>query len=170
MSAVPPDELLHRIGQTQPPLSGTESVPLGLAALTAVGFPATWLAVRHLQVMAHEGSRALVGSAMGMKILGVKLMPDATGVTGMRPGGSGGRFLAAPGRVPGASVGTQTAAAYEISWLLMLSGIRIVACHWTAAADAAALARLPRIGRPAWAWLWLAGTVAALAAGGSMLI
>jgi hypothetical protein len=72
---------LSRIGETQAPLPGAVSVFIGFAALAAVVVQEFWLLTRHVNTIAHEGAHALVGSAVGRKVKGVRLKPDATGAT-----------------------------------------------------------------------------------------
>jgi hypothetical protein len=69
-----------------------------------------------------------------------------------------------------ASVGTETAVAYAVAWFLLLSGVRKVIYRWTDAADAGSLASMTHIWRGFWVLLWLAGSVAAVAIGGSLLV
>ena len=68
------------------------------------------------------------------------------------------------------SAGTQTATAYGTTWFLLLAGVRQVIDHGAKAFDAALLAKITHIGKGFWVWLWLAGTLYALAVGGSMLV
>jgi hypothetical protein len=72
---------LSRIGETQAPLPGAVSVFIGFAAFTAVVVQEFWLLTRHVDTIAHEGAHAIVGSAVGRKVNGVRLRPDATGET-----------------------------------------------------------------------------------------
>ena len=58
---------------TLAPLSGTEAVLVGLAALAVVAIPFLWPLVEQFNVMAHEGAHALVGFAMGFKSDGVTM-------------------------------------------------------------------------------------------------
>lgn len=81
--------LIGEIGAAQPPLTRPGAALVGLAALGAVGLSASWRVVRHIQVMAHEASHAVVGSALGMRITGVRLMRDGRGETRMRTGRGG---------------------------------------------------------------------------------
>jgi len=74
-------EALSRIGQTQPPLPAAASVLIGFAALAAVGVQEIWLITRHVNTIAHEGAHAIVGSAIGRKVHGVRLRPNAEGDT-----------------------------------------------------------------------------------------
>ena len=69
-----------------------------------------------------------------------------------------------------ASVGTETAVAYAVAWFLLLSGVRKVLYRGTGAGDAAILAGITHIGRGFWVLLWLLGTIAAVAIGGSLLV
>jgi hypothetical protein len=69
-----------------------------------------------------------------------------------------------------ATVTTETVAAYAAAWLLLLSGVRKVIYRGTGAADAVNLRQITYIGRGFWVLLWLAGSVAAVAVGGSWLV
>jgi Peptidase M50B-like len=69
-----------------------------------------------------------------------------------------------------AAVGTQTAVAYGVAWFLLLSGVRKVIYRGTGAGDAGNLASMTHIGRSFWVLLWLAGSVAAVAVGGALLV
>jgi hypothetical protein len=78
--------VLSRIGQTQAPLPASAAVVIGLAALAAVGVQEIWLLARHVNTIAHEGAHAIAGSAVGQRIRGVKLQPNATGATAISGG------------------------------------------------------------------------------------
>jgi hypothetical protein len=69
-----------------------------------------------------------------------------------------------------ASAGAETVAAYAVAWFLLLSGVRVVLEHNLDAADARGLANITHIGRGFWVLLWLAGSVGAVAIGGSWLV
>lgn len=64
----------------------------------------------------------------------------------------------------------QSIAAYTIAWLLLLSGVRRVIEVGTESSDGASLRDLTHLPRFLWFLLWLAGTVAAVAIGGDLLI
>jgi hypothetical protein len=64
----------------------------------------------------------------------------------------------------------QMVAGYAIAWLFLLIGVRQIVEHGVSASDGAVLASRTAIPRLAWALLWLAATLAALAVGGSMLV
>jgi hypothetical protein len=66
--------------------------------------------------------------------------------------------------------GGQVAVAYGIAWFLLVSGVQVVLQHGRDAGDAIALRQLTRLPRGLWAGVWLAGSAAALAVGGSLLI
>src|SRR5260370_37622229 len=86
MSGPPLQEMVHRIGETQPKLPVGTSLGIGLAALAAVGFPGTWMFIRYFTTMAHEGSHVVMRSLLGFKITGVDLnMKDADGETRYDP-------------------------------------------------------------------------------------
>jgi Peptidase M50B-like len=72
--------------------------------------------------------------------------------------------------VRNASIGTETVAAYLITWLLLLSGVRVVVQHGPGAKDAGILASSTHIPRVLWCGLWLVGTTVALVLGGSLLV
>jgi hypothetical protein len=59
---------------------------------------------------------------------------------------------------------------YAMTWLLLLSGIRVAASHGAGALDADNLRRTTHIPRQIWALLWLAGTVLSLVVGGKWLV
>ena len=65
--------VLSRIGETQAPLPAAAAVLVGLAALAAVSLQEIWLVARHVNVIAHEGAHAAIGSAAGRKVRGVTL-------------------------------------------------------------------------------------------------
>jgi hypothetical protein len=58
---------------------------------------------------------------------------------------------------------------YGLAWLLLLSGVRIILLHGSAAGDAQTLRGLTKIPRGFWSRLWLAGSVAALIFGATLL-
>ena len=67
-------------------------------------------------------------------------------------------------------VGAQIVGAYALTWLLLLSGVRRVVEIGARSSDGAELSQLTMIPRVIWSLLWLAATLAALAAGGKMLV
>src|ERR1022692_5059598 len=85
--------VLDRIGQTQAPLTPTVAMLLGIAVLAIVVLPATWLVVRYVETMAHEGAHALVGSSAGGRIQGVRLKPNKDGETLVSSTGSAGDVI-----------------------------------------------------------------------------
>jgi Peptidase M50B-like len=68
------------------------------------------------------------------------------------------------------SVGAETITAYLVAWFLLLSGLRVVLEHNLGAGDAGILAGMTHIWRGFWVLLWLAGSIAAVAIGGSLLV
>jgi Peptidase M50B-like len=76
------------VDATQTPLSGTETVLIGLAVSAVVIPSATWQLVQHFQVMAHEGMHGAVGSLSGRKVGWIELKSNADGETTVvaRPG------------------------------------------------------------------------------------
>ena len=67
MAAAAHNTVLDQIGQTQAPLPTSIVAFLGLVVFAAIMLP-TWLLVRHVTTMAHEGAHALVGWAFGGKV------------------------------------------------------------------------------------------------------
>ena len=69
-----------------------------------------------------------------------------------------------------APIRDQVIAAYAITWLLLLSGVRRTFERGAGARDAEILSDRTFIPRVIWALLWMAGTLGAVAVGGSMLV
>jgi hypothetical protein len=218
--------VLDRIGQTQAHLPAMVVELLGLVVLGLVVLP-TWLVVRYVDTMAHEGAHALMGSSTGWKVRGVRLEPNGDGSTDVgSPGGLafvaigvvgylgpsafglGAAKLISLGHIVAvlwlallllavllttvsnnfgrcsvvitglllylvaryAAIGAETVVAYLITWFLLLSGLRVVLVHRLGAKDAVILAGKTHIPRLLWVGAWLAGTVAALLVGGSLLV
>jgi len=65
---------------------------------------------------------------------------------------------------------TQVIAAYATAWLLLLSGVRTIIQHGLDAVDAGTLRGATGIPKLLWSLLWLAGSPAAVAVGGRMLV
>jgi hypothetical protein len=72
------------------------------------------------------------------------------------------------GRYP--PVAVQIVAAYAIAWLLLLSGVRGILVRGTGSDDGAKLTARTHLPQLFWFLLWLAATLAAVAAGGKMLV
>jgi hypothetical protein len=66
--------------------------------------------------------------------------------------------------------GGEKVTAYGLTWLLLLSGVRVAVIRGANASDAWALNELTRIPRQLWALLWLAGTVLAVIIGGKWMV
>jgi hypothetical protein len=69
-----------------------------------------------------------------------------------------------------APAAAQTVAAYGITWLLLLSGVRRVLEVGIRSGDAGDLRKLTHIPMFVWFLLWLAATSGAVALGGSLLV
>lgn len=65
---------------------------------------------------------------------------------------------------------TELIAAYAMTWLLLLSGIRVAVNHGSSATDADNLNKMTHLPHMFWAAAWFTGTVAALMYGGSLLV
>ena len=68
------------------------------------------------------------------------------------------------------SVGAGSVTAYAVAWFLLLSGVRVVFDRGINAADAGNLAKLTHTRPGCWVWLWLIGSILALAVGGTLLV
>jgi hypothetical protein len=66
---------------TQVPLSGTETILIGLVVAVVVILSATWQLLGHFHVMAHEGMHAAVGSLSGGTVRGIAMNDRAEGET-----------------------------------------------------------------------------------------
>ena len=66
--------------------------------------------------------------------------------------------------------GLEEVIVYGMTWLLLLSGVRVAVAHGAGAGDARNLSRTTHIPRQIWALLWLAGTLLAVVAGGKWLV
>ncbi len=69
-----------------------------------------------------------------------------------------------------ASTGLQVVMAYGMTWLLLLSGVRVALQHGANAGDADTLNGITHLPRQLWALLWLAGTLGAVYIGVRLLI
>src|SRR5215469_13901128 len=65
-----------------------------------------------------------------------------------------------------AHTGLEEVIVYGMTWLLLLSGVRVAVAHGAGAKDAENLTKVTHIPRQIWALLWLAGTLTAVIAGG----
>jgi hypothetical protein len=66
--------------------------------------------------------------------------------------------------------GIEEVIVYGMTWLLLLSGVRVAMSHGAGAEDARILAGMTSVPRTIWALLWLAGTVLAVIIGGKWLV
>ena len=72
---------------TQAPLSSAEAALTGLVVLIVVAFELTWMIVRHIVVMAHEGAHAIFASLSGRGVESIKLKLNGDGATTPKRGG-----------------------------------------------------------------------------------
>lgn len=66
--------------------------------------------------------------------------------------------------------GLEEVIVYGMTWLLLLSGVRVAVADGAGAGDAGNLSRTTYIPSQIWALLWLAGTLLAVAVGGKWLV
>jgi Peptidase M50B-like len=81
------------VSATQETLSGGIAALIGLVTLAVVAFDATWVVVRHVTVMAHEGAHAVAGSLLFRGVNGITINTKAEGGTRIGPGGSLGSII-----------------------------------------------------------------------------
>jgi hypothetical protein len=216
-------EAMHPI---HPPLSGGESIVIGLVVAAVVMIPLLWAPVNHFSTMTHEGAHALLAVILGLTVTEVVLDRHAGGKTsivgeglkavlvvgigylGPSLFGLGAAKIISLGSpvtvlwllilllvlvlfllgrsfglvsVPIAialcylilrytHAGTEVVAAYAVTWLLLLAGVRHAVGDGIRAADAHTLRSRTHLPRLLWAGLWLAGTGAALLIGGKLLV
>jgi Peptidase M50B-like len=88
------DAALREVGALQSHLPGPLSAAVGAVSLVAAVVPALWQMTRHFETIAHEGAHAIVGSAMGRTVTGVRMNRSAEGRTRLDPGSGPGFVLA----------------------------------------------------------------------------
>ena len=79
---------------TQTPLSGTNTVLIGLVVSMVIIPSATWELIQHFQVMAHEAMHGVVGSLSGRTVQWIELKPNADGATKIDPPSGPGYLVA----------------------------------------------------------------------------
>jgi Peptidase M50B-like len=215
------------VSATQDILSGGIAALIGLVALVMVAFDASWVVVRHVTVMAHEGAHAVAGWVLLRGVNGVTINRRAEGATKTGTGGSlgsivigfvgyigpsafglGAAKLIQLGHSPAvlwvtlfllvilltalsrsfgivtvvlagalvffvaryAPMGTQIVAAYGVTWLLLLSGVRRILEIGLGSQDGKDLRGLTRIPHLLWSLLWLAAAVGAVILGARWLV
>jgi Peptidase M50B-like len=131
----PRGSVLHGMSAVQAHLPAAASAGLGLLALAAAVLPALWTVTQHVNVMAHEGAHAAMGSATGRRIVYVKMSSKGEGAT--RSVGSGlGILTSAAGYLGPSAFGLAAAELIRVG--------HPVAVLWIAVAALAALAVLAR--------------------------
>lgn len=65
---------------------------------------------------------------------------------------------------------TEVVLAYSLTWLLLLSGVRVAFAHNVSGGDAHSLRERTYLPRILWAVIWMGGTIAALLYGGDLLV
>jgi Peptidase M50B-like len=215
------------VSATQDILSGGIAALIGLVALVVIAFDATWVVVRHVTVMAHEGAHAVAGSVLLRGVNGITINRKAEGATSIGTGGGlgsiiigfvgyigpsafglGAAKLIELGHSPAvlwvtlfllvilltalsrsfgiltvilagalvffvaryAPMGTQIVAAYGVTWLLLLSGVRRILEIGLASQDGRDLRSLTRIPQLLWSLLWLAAAIGAVILGARWLV
>ncbi|HEU5421457.1 MAG TPA: M50 family metallopeptidase [Streptosporangiaceae bacterium] len=85
---------VRQIGELQAHLPASASVLIGAVALAAAVLPGLSQLTRYVNTMAHEGAHAVMGSAMGSRVMGVTLRGNGEGRTSLKPSSGGGFILA----------------------------------------------------------------------------
>lgn len=131
MAAATHNTVLDQIGQTQPPLPTSIVVLLGLAVFAVIMLP-TWVLLRHVTTMAHEGAHALVSWTFGGKVQSVTMQSNGSGLTNVSFTRNAGRFLSVVAGYIGPS-------AFGLAAAKLISIGHIVAVLWLALLLLAAL-------------------------------
>jgi len=184
--------MLSRIGEIQTPLPASQAILIGLLAAIVVYARTLWSIVNYAETVVHEGAHALAGIVTGRRIRSVKINTNGGGSTTMVPDTGFGLaamlllvrncfglvvilicgallFLV----VRYATAGTETVVAYGVTWFLLISGPKVASVAARKpkdVGDAGILAGMTFLWPSAWCFLWMAGTIAALIAGGAILI
>lgn len=210
-----------------PPLSPSDSVLVGLAALAITMIPVLRAMSGHFSVMGREGAHALLAFFVGFSIGEIVLDRHSGGKTSVIAGeglrlilvlvlgylgpslfGLAAAWIIATGHpvaviwmtamllvlmmfliarsfgylsVPIAIVvlvgvlrlwhgRADVYVAYGMTWLLLLTGVRFALVDGLKAENAQRLAKATFVPRALWALVWLAGSAAALLAGGNLLV
>jgi hypothetical protein len=66
--------------------------------------------------------------------------------------------------------GLEEVIVYGMTWLLLISGVRVAVAHGAGAGDAGNLSRTTHIPSQIWALLWMGGTLLAVVVGGKWLV
>jgi hypothetical protein len=111
------------VDATQTPLSGTETVLIGLVVSAVVIPSATWQLVQHFQVMAHEGMHGVVGSLSGRKVEWIELKSNAEGGTKVAP-------IPGPGSLVTAFAGYLGPSAFGLGAARLIQFGHIIAVLW----------------------------------------
>jgi Peptidase M50B-like len=73
---------------TQAPLPRNEVIAIGIAVLALVAYEETWQVLAHFQVLAHEGTHAIVRSVTGGTVTGITVDANSKGETKFKGGSS----------------------------------------------------------------------------------
>ncbi len=114
------------MSMTQSPLSGVEAVLIGLVVLAAVAFEATWLVLRYVMVMAHEGAHAVMGSLLFRGVQGITMDAKGQGLTTLVRGGT------LPGTVLFKFVGYVGPSLFGLGAALLIKAGHIASMLWVA--------------------------------------
>jgi uncharacterized membrane protein len=144
-----PNALLRQVVTTFVGYLGPSAFGLGAAKLIVLGHitAVLWLAVVFLVLLL------------------LKLDPPSFGCISV-PAAIAALYLVIRYR----SAGLDAFMAYGVTWLLLLSGVRVAVQDGARADDAGALRGLTHLPRFLWALLWLAGTLLAVVIAGRMLV
>jgi Peptidase M50B-like len=128
---------LHGLGALQPHLPPGTSAAVGALALGAAILPGISALTQHVNTMAHEGAHAVMGSATGRTITGVRLRGNGDGLTTMTASRGGGYILTG-------AVGYLGPSAFGLAAAELIRVGHAVAVLWVALAALAVLGVLAR--------------------------
>jgi hypothetical protein len=114
---------LARVGQLQAHLPGPVVVLIGVAALGAAVLPDVWLVTRNVNIIAHEGAHATMGSALGARVLGVRMSRGGVGATAVQGGDRASSVLSL-------AIGYLGPSAFGLAAGGLIEGGHIVAVLW----------------------------------------
>lgn len=162
------EELWERATSTQPPLTETWVVVIGVAALLLTWTPIGYRLVRHLATLLHEAGHALVAVLAGRRLSGIRLHSDTSGLTVSRgrptgPGmvatllagypapavvGLGGAWLVSNGYAAGTMWALVVLCALMLLlvrnlyglWVVLVTGVGVAVLSWTTTPEVLSIA------------------------------
>jgi hypothetical protein len=128
----------RQIGQIQAHASGSVAVLMALVGAAAAVIPGIWHVTRSINLIAHEGAHATIGSAVGMRVNGMDLKFNGTGSTKLTSSG------ASAIEFPAAFIGYLGPSAFGVGAAAMIRAGYVVAVLWIGLAGLLAILALAR--------------------------